>query len=201
MQTHGFKLSASLVLVLAVLCQSAFAQIDRADLEEFIAAKTDEAQSRKADALKRAAAKKLPPTKHFADGTRIELQYFDNGRPIYYVTDNLNAARTVSTDKLWPTGNLDLFLDGTGETLGIWDGGSVRDSHQEFTGRVTKVDAANLSDHSTHVAGTMIAAGVDPAAQGMAFAAHLRSRDWNNDTGEMAADQLLNPPIAVSNPN
>ena len=40
--------------------------------------------------------------------------------------------------------------------VGIWDEGSVRSSHQELNGRVTLKDSsAQLSDHSTHVAGTI----------------------------------------------
>jgi len=41
--------------------------------------------------------------------------------------------------------------------------------------------------HSTHVAGTMIAAGVDPYAKGMAPLAELEAYDWNSDDAEMAA--------------
>ena len=42
-------------------------------------------------------------------------------------------------------------------------------------------------DHGTHVAGTMIAAGNNEQAHGMANAAVLHANDWEYDSGEMAA--------------
>ena len=42
--------------------------------------------------------------------------------------------------------------------------------------------------HGTHVAGTIMAAGVQPAAKGMAFEASLKYFDWNYDTSEMATE-------------
>ena len=75
----------------------------------------------------------------------------------------------------------------------------MRTTHQEFGGRVTTHDGAGLSSHATHVAGTMVASGVDASAIGMSNAATLRSYDWNSDTSEMAAAQLLPQPVSVSN--
>ena len=115
------------------------------------------------------------------------------------MTDNLNAARTVSTDRVWPDASLGLFLDGSGQTLGIWDGGNVRSSHVELAGRAINLDFAGLSDHATHVAGTMIGAGINANARGMSFAGSLRAYDFNNDETEMAAEQLLADPTTVSN--
>ena len=180
-----------LSLILCLVAVTSSAENGQEKIQKFAEKITDKYEKRKAQALIKAKAKKLPIQKKLGDGKLIELQYFDNDRPVYHITDNLNAAKTVSADKLWPTGILGLSLDGSGEILGIWDGGSVRASHQEFNGRVTDVDAVAQSDHSTHVAGTMIASGTNSDAKGMSFAAKLRSRDWNNDTGEMATDQFL----------
>jgi len=70
----------------------------------------------------------------------------------------------------------------------VWDGGSVRTTHQEFGGRARQMDnTSSLSDHATHVAGTMIAAGVRSQARGMAYEAELVAHDWNNDLSEMTA--------------
>ena len=95
-------------------------------------------------------------------GGTIELRYLFDGRPAYYSTTNLDAADSVSTDECWPGGSTGLDLTGLGVTLGVWDGGRVRASHQEFGGRVAQQDglAGGAVSHSTHVAGTMIAAGV-----------------------------------------
>ena len=109
---------------------------------------------------------------------------------------NADAADTTNADQLWPGGGLGLNLDGAGLTVGVWDEGAVRASHQEFEGRVTVVDATAESHHSTHVAGTIGAAGLNAQAQGMAESVAIRSRDWNDDTAEMAADAPL---IDVSN--
>ena len=111
--------------------------------------------------------------------------------PVFYITENAVAAETVSTDKVWPGGVAGLGLDGTGMTVGLWDEARVLGTHAEFTGRVTqKVEVPPPtvdSLHATHVAGTMIAAGVNPAAKGMAYNARLDAYDWNSDAGEMAA--------------
>lgn len=122
------------------------------------------------------------------DGAVIELQRFEAGRPVYYITDNATAASSISSDKLYPGGSLGFALTGDGALLGIWDGGRVRTTHQEFGNRVTQMDAtSNLSDHATHVAGTMIASGVKSQARGMAWEANLLAHDWKNDLGEMTA--------------
>jgi len=125
------------------------------------------------------------------DGTMISLQYFtESGHPVFYSTNNIIAAESISTDEVWTGGNANLNLDGSGMTLHEWDAGKVRTTHQEFTGRVTIGDTGNttLHSHSTHVAGTMIAAGVDPTAIGMSYAAELIDFDWNNDDAEMASE-------------
>ncbi len=103
-----------------------------------------------------------------------------------FVTCNLNSARTLNVDKIWPGGSAGLALSGSGVELGIWDGGSVRTTHREFGGRATNVDGVAHQGHATHVGGTMVAAGVDPSAKGMAFEANLLSFDWNSDSSEMA---------------
>ncbi len=120
------------------------------------------------------------------DSSKIELQAYTN-RPFYYQTYNLGSAKTISTQKLWSGGVLGLNLNGQTETFGVWDGGGVRTTHQEFGGRVTQVDTpTGLLSHSTHVAGTLIASGIDANAKGMANQANLRAYDWNDDFTEMA---------------
>ena len=157
-------------------------------LQEFSERKSIEWQRNRQEAERLADSLGLVIRGELDDGTIFELQRFENGMPVYYITNNLNAAKTVSTDKVWPGGGAGLNLSGLGETLGIWDGGRVRHTHQELTGRVQYFDTVALSDHATHVAGTMIAAGVDPLAKGMAYEANLRAFDWNNDISEMATE-------------
>ncbi|MCX2742058.1 S8 family serine peptidase [Pontibacter anaerobius] len=132
--------------------------------------------------------------KQYKDGTVISLQGLDaTGMPVYYITyNNSNAAATTRTDQLWTGGSLGLDLNGSSSNLAnklaIWDGGRVRASHQELTGRVTQKDnPTKESEHATHVAGTMVASGVNPLAKGMAFGyKSLLAYDFNGDNAEMA---------------
>jgi hypothetical protein len=125
------------------------------------------------------------------NGKILELQRIAPGiGPVFYVTNNVDAADTVSTDEVWPGGSAGLDLDGGGMNLGEWDGGAVFDEHPDFAGRLTQADGATIvSNHSTHVAGTLIGSGEGLLAEsrGMAYAAHLDAYDWNSDTAEMAA--------------
>jgi PKD repeat protein len=136
-----------------------------------------------------------------ATGTIAEFAGFaPTGEMLYRQTHNVGAGRTISTNKVWPGGSTGTTLTGSGMTnrLGEWDGGAVRNTHQEFGGRVTQVDGSTqFEDHATHVAGTMIAAGVDPLAKGMAYQATLRAYDWTNDQSEMASAGLAG--MLVSN--
>jgi hypothetical protein len=122
------------------------------------------------------------------------------GIPVYITTlDNIISAATIRTNLLWPGGSTGLSLNGSSNTvkgkIAIWDEAKPLPTHVELTGRVTQKDnASTVSDHSTHVAGTMIAAGVNPLAKGMSFGQQqLLAYDWNNDNSEMlaAAPQLL----------
>jgi hypothetical protein len=122
----------------------------------------------------------------------IHFQFLTpRGLPRYVQTNNINAARTISVDDVWPGGSAGFSLTGSGTTLGrlaVWDAGGVRLTHQEYSGRVSQIDSPSSTHyHSTHVAGTLIAAGVDPSAKGMSYQGTLAAYDWNNDQSEMAA--------------
>jgi subtilisin family serine protease len=122
------------------------------------------------------------------EGNLIQLKGFtETGMPLYYQTNNIIAAQSISTDKVYPGGSLGLGLTGSSMTIGEWDGGGVLETHQEYGGRATNMDNPGSTNyHATHVAGTMIAAGVDPFAKGMAYEATLSHYDWSNDESEMA---------------
>jgi Subtilase family/GEVED domain/Secretion system C-terminal sorting domain len=127
----------------------------------------------------------------------------ESGYPLYTTTfNNITAAATIRTNTLWPGGSTGLNLSGSSanvkDKLAIWDGGKVRSTHVELTGRVVQRDApTSISDHSTHVAGTMIASGVNPLAKGMSFGEQeLVAYDFNNDGSEMLNEA---PNLLVSN--
>ncbi|MGM0532631.1 MAG: S8 family serine peptidase, partial [Bacteroidota bacterium] len=129
--------------------------------------------------------------KKLEDGTIIELQRIDEkGNPVYYSTHNVNAAKTLSTNEVWEGSDSGLDLTGKGIEIGEWDGGAALKTHQEFIeeidgSRIIVKDNSSSSDHSTHVAGTMIGAGVNSDAKGMASEGSILSYDYNNDISEM----------------
>mgnify|MGYP000964651295 CR=1 FL=1 len=156
----------------------------------------DKAKIEKVEALRLAEINGWPVTQTFEDGRFIELMRVNDGKPVYYTTYNHGSATLMNVDDINTGGSAGLSLDGQDMTAGEWDGGAVRRFHQDLTGRVTQKDnATTISDHATHVAGTIMGSGVGNAnAKGMASQAKLWANDWNGDTGEMttqAAQGLL----------
>jgi subtilisin family serine protease len=115
-----------------------------------------------------------------------------NGMPEYTITYNKGAAETLGTNQLYSGGNLGLSLTGNGIKIGVWDGGYARDTHQEYIGRILTGDGNEfgVSNHATHVMGTILASGVNPNAKGMAPEATGISFGFNNDLVEMSARAL-----------
>lgn len=152
----------------------------------------EESARQKEAAIKLAKEKGWPIKGVLPNGREYSLiKLNEEGKPQYFSTSNLNAARTISTNRVWSGGNLGLNLNGQGMpagSLGEWDGGAVRTTHQEFGTRVSQMDGATtLSEHATHVAGTMVAGGVGSINyKGMAHQATLQAYDWDNDVGEMS---------------
>ncbi|MBF0695322.1 MAG: S8 family serine peptidase [Flavobacterium sp.] len=110
------------------------------------------------------------------------------GVPLYYTTYNTGSAITSRSNHLKEGGSLGLNLTGAGMYVGVWDEDYPRVSHVEFVNRFTTQDgpANPQSAHSTHVLGTIIGAGVDPNARGIAHQAFGYINDFNNDLGEMS---------------
>jgi hypothetical protein len=148
-----------------------------------------ESRARKAEAIAWALANGMPIYEN--DGYQArELMALWDGRPVYYTTTNVQSAIAIATDQVRDV--LPWNLDGEGLRIGVWDEGVARRSHPEFLepdgqSRVTARDSVTISPHSTHVAGTIAAAGVDPNARGMAPRAKIESYDWNEDTAQMTA--------------
>ncbi|NBW34440.1 MAG: hypothetical protein EBR30_05360 [Cytophagia bacterium] len=130
---------------------------------------------------------KVPVRFNDLEGNTLELVDIDeNGRPIYLTTFNAGLALTTGVTKLRIDGNMGLNLKGEGMIAGIWDGGSVF-QHLEFGNRSIFTEGAAISDHGTHVAGSVLAAGVNIGAGGMAPLAKYYSFDWNSDRSEMVS--------------
>ena len=126
------------------------------------------------------------PVRKEGPGHKVSILYdFRGDEPLYRTTLNANAAISTGANLLAPA---PYNLNGSGIKVGVWDGGSVRNTHQELTGRVTKRNSSSVvDDHATHVAGTIAAAGVQANAKGMAPQATIDSYDWDSDYTEMTA--------------
>ncbi|WP_179020878.1 S8 family serine peptidase [Winogradskyella forsetii] len=135
-----------------------------------------------------------------------------DGVVLYKSTDNLNAGRATKTNHLQVGGSLNLNLDGTGMTIGVWDGGPADNTHPEFSNstnsgsRVTIIDNSvvdgdtGFSSHGTHVTGTISAKGINSSALGMAPNVNVKSYNWSNDESEMvSAANNASSPILISN--
>lgn len=192
------KILLNLGVVLTILCLSCevVAQSDvalatrKAELQALSARlyKRDENNRRQAQEYARRVG--IPVRRELPNGQVLELQRIDpDTGPVFYITNNLDAADTVSTDEVRPGGSAGLNLEGFGMTVAEWDAGAIY-AHTDFIGRLTQMDGATeVKGHSTHVAGTLIGAGdgLEPRSRGMAYAAHLDAYDWNSDTAEMAS--------------
>ena len=167
------------------------------ELNKFARTHIKSAEKNRKKAVKTAEKNNWITFKVFENGKVMSLQSLDAaGHPLYLVTDNNSyAAATTRANKLYANGGLGLSLSGSStflkDKIGEWDGGSVYVSHQEFaTDRIlNKQPATAVSQHSTHVAGTIMAAGINPNAKGMAFGLQrLVSYDFNGDAPEMATE-------------
>ncbi|GAB4000582.1 hypothetical protein GCM10028807_54010 [Spirosoma daeguense] len=142
--------------------------------------------------------------KNYSKQRILQLQEIDPlGHPIYFTSHNAEAARGTHTLAVHGNGSLPIVLSGNSSVmagrLGLWDGGRVLDTHQEFkptgsSNRIThKNNATVLSDHATHLAGTLVAQGINADAKGMAYGATLSVWDYTDDILEIssAAPNLL----------
>lgn len=177
-------------LVLFLLCiisVTLFAQDNSISLNELKTQFDDTFRKQKQRVNDYVAINKVPLRFNDFEGNTIELVDVDNeGRPIYLTTFNAGLAFTTGVTKLRSEGNLGLNLRGEGMVAGIWDSGSVF-QHIEFGNRSLFTEGGTISDHGTHVAGSVLATGVNVGAGGMAPLAKFYSYDWNSDRAEMVA--------------
>lgn len=127
------------------------------------------------------------------DGTVSELMGVsaDGKQPLYFTTENVNAAKSTRANFLNSGGGLGLNLNGQSMTAYVWDGGATLPTHNEFGGRVsisdgvtTIITTSNNSQHANHVTGTIVAAGLVAASKGMANMATAKTNEWNSDLAE-----------------
>ena len=100
-----------------------------------------QADKEQVQAFSRAAG--IPITQQLPGGGVLELQRIIPGLgPVFYISSNVDAADTVSTDELYPGASTGLNLEGAGMIVGEWDVGDVDAAHSDFFGRLTDMDGA-----------------------------------------------------------
>lgn len=134
-----------------------------------------------------------------SDGYFSKIQYLDeSGYPVIYAPHNINAAITTGANHLQPGGSFGLNLTGKGLVVGIFDQTRPKKEHAEFGTRLSQIDGSTetLSEHATHVSGTVMAGGVNTGAKGMAYEATGWAFNWEADISKM----LTNSYDPVSKP-
>lgn len=197
------RAGATFLLAFGFLVNGLLAQLNdsqRRALQEFSAKLQKEYDLRQVENKRLARELGIPLEIKRRDGSVVILDRFVNRQPIYKGLDNEDAVESISADDIKTGGSTGYDLTGAGQTLGEWDGGGVRTTHVEFGGRAVGGEVlAMTSDHSTHVAGTMIASGVDNTAEGFSTGANVRFFNFTNDNAEMAAAAGSATPFRVSN--
>ncbi len=107
---------------------------------------------------------------------------------------NMNAV-AAQVSKVTPLFSAPYNLNGSGVVLSIFEPDGPPDTaHVEFGGRLTShFTSTTPDDHATHVSGTMIAAGINPAAKGMAPAATLQAFDAGVDFDVLLTTKQTGP--------
>ncbi|MEQ3661214.1 MAG: subtilisin-like proprotein convertase family protein [Flavobacterium sp.] len=151
-------------------------------------------QAEKKKAIEAAKLNGWPLTIVTKDGSYQELMKLTpDGFPIYYSTTNAAAARSTRAIHLNSGGSLGLDLNGQGMVARVWDGGTVRRTHNLFSGRVTTVDdpsGTTYAAHATHVTGTIMASDASASTKGMAYQATARTFEWTDDESEALSEVL-----------
>ena len=134
------------------------------------------------------------------DGRALYLSRIDTeGNPVYIATrgstngpkSNRESGALIKADQLYSGGSIGVNITGVGMVAGVWDPGTVRETHELLAGRVANQAGQTLAidNHMTHVAGTMVGKDIAsrPSARGIAFGATALNYDSPNDLAEMTA--------------
>ncbi len=127
----------------------------------------------------------VPLSQNTSEGKHLLLVDVKDGVPVYLSGLNSDAAATTGASKI-QGGINGLNIEGEGMLIGVWDEGSAVD-HIELGGRVVTKEVNNHQTHASHVTGTIIAAGINPLAKGMAPKGKVTNWYFDNDLAEMAA--------------
>jgi hypothetical protein len=174
-----FRISMFFLLTMAFCATQVSAQQRRVQSE--VLRKHELLRTQRLSRMSPFNARKFPRPAHADDYLLIDVT--PGGVPIFKAPVNANAAITTGVVKL-QSGILGLNLRGAGMIVGVWDAGEV-DLHPELDTRLIFREPANLSQHATHVTGTILASGINPSAKGMAPFAKAITHYYNDDYLEM----------------
>jgi subtilisin-like proprotein convertase family protein len=110
-----------------------------------------------------------------------EAVYAVFGRSPRTKVDNAGAAIISNVVPLY---SAPYSLSGDGVTVTVFDIGRAQADHREFGGRVTAHGSSAISEHPTHVSGTIGATGLDTGAKGMAPNVTIHQFDINDNSGD-----------------
>ncbi len=158
-------------------------------------------------------------------GIILENSYDTSLAPTALLPQNARTLKTITYPGRTPLGELNLEsmrqshtdmladapynLHGEGIKVGIVDEGAVRDTHREIAGRVTNLTNEPVSAHTTHIAGTIGATGIDPDSRGYANRVSMEVISYyDTDTGvngdvplyfNYAIEKLMTRGVYISN--
>ena len=117
--------------------------------------------------------KKLPLVQYLDRNRHMQTVH---GEKVNKISRNKVTAKYIDIQPLWSSV---YKLNGENINIGLVDGGTVRDTHQEFMSngysRIKNKSDVDTNLHSTHVAGTIAANGTDGTLRGMANKATIYS--------------------------
>lgn len=139
----------------------------------------------------------LPYSQIYTLADEDAVLYVEPPLPQFSDVNNSNRARVGADIAQAPPYN----LDGSGVRVMVYDGGGVLTTHPDLVGRVRSGDGASLSDHATHVSGTIggDGAGSSGTYRGMAPGVMIDSYEFSTggplepgflytDPGDLEAD-------------
>ncbi|MGJ8653863.1 MAG: carbohydrate-binding protein [Opitutaceae bacterium] len=110
-----------------------------------------------------------------------------------HVVFNTSGSQTLRMDFSGGAGslfNLNWFSYNRSITIGLWEAtGIPRLTHQELEGKITVMDGStSTGSHATHVAGTLVAEGINPDLKGMNPSASIAAFMTSQADAEMIAN-------------
>lgn len=136
---------------------------------------------------KKAKELNIPIRYYNGDGELVSLSAIENNKPFYTTVSNTISIATTNATEVKTGGSSNLDLSGQDIVVGVWDGGAQRNTHVEFDNRTQFLDGTvPLSNHATHVTGTILANGTRANAEGFAPNATAQNYDFDNDLTEIS---------------